>query len=235
MNDSLDEMYRIIDAARPDGWVLEPEAKRLFRLAGFDVPRFMLARTPEEAVHFAHEIGYPVVAKVVSPRILHKTDVGGVAVGIADAGRLEEVFRRFQGKEGFVGMIVEEIVSGVELILGAKIDLQFGPMILLGMGGTGVEIYQDVALRMAPLSGKDVHAMIAGLKARRLLEKKGLAYKYIGHGSYLRGWRRRNALKMWTGWPTFPMVFVKGVLVGGASELEKLIASGEIRRMLASG
>ena len=170
MNDSLDEMYRIIDAARPDGWVLEPDAKRLFRLAGFDVPRFMLARTPEEAVHFAHEIGYPVVAKVVSPRILHKTDVGGVAVGIADAGRLEEVFRRFQGMEGFLGVIVEEIVSGVELILGAKIDLQFGPMILLGMGGIGVEIYQDVALRMAPLAGKDVRSMIGGLKARRLLE-----------------------------------------------------------------
>ena len=170
MNDSLDEMYRIIDAARPDGWVLEPEAKRLFRLAGFDVPRFMLARTPEEAVRFAHEIGYPVVAKVVSPRILHKTDVGGVAVGIADAGRLEEVFRRFQGMEGFIGMMVEEIVSGVELILGAKIDLQFGPMILLGMGGIGVEIYQDVALRMAPLAGKDVRSMIGGLKARRLLE-----------------------------------------------------------------
>ncbi|MBP1750911.1 MAG: hypothetical protein H6Q52_3450, partial [Deltaproteobacteria bacterium] len=169
-NDSLDEMYRIIDAARPDGWVLEPEAKRLFRLAGFDVPRFMLARTPEEAVRFAHEIGYPVVAKVVSPRILHKTDVGGVAVGIADAGRLEEVFRRFQGMEGFIGMMVEEIVSGVELILGAKIDLQFGPMILLGMGGIGVEIYQDVALRMAPLAGKDVRSMIGGLKARRLLE-----------------------------------------------------------------
>ena len=170
MNDSLDEMYRIIDAARPDGWVLEPDTKRLFRLAGFDVPRFRLARTPEEAVRFAHEIGYPVVAKVVSPRILHKSDVGGVAVGIADAGRLEEVFRRFQGMEGFVGVIVEEIVSGVELILGAKIDLQFGPMILLGMGGIGVEIYQDIALRMVPLAGKDVKAMIGGLKARRLLE-----------------------------------------------------------------
>jgi acetate---CoA ligase (ADP-forming) subunit beta len=170
VNVSLVEMYRIIDAARPDGWVLEPDAKRLFRLAGFDVPRFLLARTPGEAVRFAREIGYPVVAKVVSPRILHKSDVGGVAVGIADAGRLEEVFRRFQGMDGFLGVIVEEIVSGVELILGAKIDLQFGPMILLGMGGIGVEIYQDIALRMAPLSVQDVQAMIGGLKARRLLE-----------------------------------------------------------------
>jgi len=170
MSDSRAEMLQIVEAARADGWVLEPDAKRLFRLAGFDVPRLTVARTPEEADRFAREIGYPVVAKVVSPRILHKSDVGGVVVGIADAGRLEEVFRRFRGIEGFVGMIVEETVSGIELILGAKIDFQFGPMILLGMGGTGVEIYQDVALRMAPLSGKDVHAMIAGLKARRLLE-----------------------------------------------------------------
>ncbi len=170
MNDSRAEMDRIIEAARADGWVIEPDAKRLLGLAGFTVPRFTLARTPEGADQFAREIGYPVVAKVVSPRILHKSDVGGVAVGIADAGRLEEVFRRFRGMEGFVGVIVEEIVSGIELILGAKIDFQFGPMILLGMGGTGVEIYQDVVLRMAPLAGRDVRAMVGGLKARRLLD-----------------------------------------------------------------
>ena len=97
MIDSRSEMRRIIEAARADGWVLEPDAKRLFRLAGFDVPRFTLARTPEEAIRFAREIGYPVVAKVVSPRILHKSDVGGVAVGIADAGRLAEVVSAFPG------------------------------------------------------------------------------------------------------------------------------------------
>ncbi len=170
MIDSLSDMLRIIEVARADGWVLEPDAKRLFSLAGFDVPHFTVARTPDEADRFAREIGYPVVAKVVSPRILHKSDVGGVVVGIADAGHLEELFRRFQGMEGFVGMMVEEIIPGVELILGAKIDFQFGPMILLGMGGTGVEIYQDIALRMAPLAGKDVQAMIAGLRARRLLD-----------------------------------------------------------------
>lgn len=69
-------------------------------------------------------------------------------------------------------------------------------------------------------------------KARRLLDDAKLDYKYIGHGGYLSGWRRRNALKMWTGWPTFPMVFVKGVLVGGADDLERLIARGELNRML---
>jgi monothiol glutaredoxin len=69
-------------------------------------------------------------------------------------------------------------------------------------------------------------------RARRLLDDAKLDYKYIGHGSYLSGWRRRNALKMWTGWPTFPMVFVRGVLVGGAQELEKLMLRGELERML---
>ena len=70
-------------------------------------------------------------------------------------------------------------------------------------------------------------------KARRLLDANGVAYKYLEYGSYLSLWRRRNVLKMWTGWPTFPMIFVKGVLVGGASDLEKLIASGELKRLLA--
>ena len=70
-------------------------------------------------------------------------------------------------------------------------------------------------------------------KARQALDARGIAYKYLEYGSYLRGWRRRNALKMWTGWPTFPMVFVKGVLVGGANDLERLIASQELARLLA--
>jgi glutaredoxin-related protein len=70
-------------------------------------------------------------------------------------------------------------------------------------------------------------------KARRLLEAAGIAYKYLEYGSYLSEWRRRNALKMWTGWPTFPMVFVKGVLVGGANDLAKLVGSGELAKLLA--
>jgi monothiol glutaredoxin len=69
-------------------------------------------------------------------------------------------------------------------------------------------------------------------KARRLLDQQQLGYKYLEYGSYMSAWRRRNALKMWTGWPTFPMVFVKGVLVGGADDLQKLIASGELGQLL---
>ena len=69
-------------------------------------------------------------------------------------------------------------------------------------------------------------------KARKLLDANGTPYKYLEYGSYFNTWRRRNALKMWTGWPTFPMVFVNGVLVGGATDLEKLIGSGELARMV---
>jgi len=70
-------------------------------------------------------------------------------------------------------------------------------------------------------------------KARKALDAAGVAHHDIDHGGYLSQWRRRNALKMWTGWPTFPMVFVKGTLVGGAEDLARLIASGELQRLLA--
>ncbi len=69
-------------------------------------------------------------------------------------------------------------------------------------------------------------------RARRLLGEAGIPFHYLGYGSYLSEWRPRNALKMWTGWPTFPLVFVKGNLIGGAEDLEKLIKSGELKRLL---
>jgi monothiol glutaredoxin len=81
------------------------------------------------------------------------------------------------------------------------------------------------------------HIVVVGMrqnpfpkKARKLLDAAGLAYKYLEYGGYFRGYRQRLPLKMWTGWPTFPMVFVKGVLVGGASDLEKLLQSGELKK-----
>jgi monothiol glutaredoxin len=69
-------------------------------------------------------------------------------------------------------------------------------------------------------------------RARKALSAKGLTFKYLEYGSYLNTWRRRTALKMWTGWPTFPMVFVKGVLIGGADNLEKQLESGELQKQL---
>ena len=83
------------------------------------------------------------------------------------------------------------------------------------------------------------HIVIVGMaqnpmpkKARKLLDRQQLSYKYLEYGSYLSDWRRRNALKMWTGWPTFPIVFVKGVLVGGANDLQKLVETGELTKLL---
>lgn len=70
-------------------------------------------------------------------------------------------------------------------------------------------------------------------KARRLLDQAGVPYHYLEYGHYLNRWRERNALKLWTGWPTFPMIFVKGTLIGGAQDLEKLLASGEFKEILA--
>jgi succinyl-CoA synthetase beta subunit len=164
------DINQIIKDASETGWVLEPEAKKIFGLAGLDVPRYRLAGTPAEAASFAAEIGYPVVAKVVSPEIMHKSDVGGVAVGIADDKGLEAAFSRFSSMDGFAGMLVEEMVRGTELIIGANVDPQFGPIILLGIGGVGVELYKDTVIRMAPLERRDVEIMAAGLKAHRIIE-----------------------------------------------------------------
>lgn len=163
-------MRAILADARQWGWVLEPEAKRLFSLWGLPVPRYTWAREIDEARRFAGEIGYPVAAKVVSPEVVHKSDVKGVAAGIGNREELEEVFARFGKLPGFAGVLVEEMAAGLELIVGAKIDYQFGPVILLGIGGTGVEIYKDSVLRMAPLAEKDVEAMLTGLQGRPLLE-----------------------------------------------------------------
>jgi acyl-CoA synthetase (NDP forming) len=160
----------IISTSKNAGWVLEPEAKRLFSEAGLNIPRFMWAKKVREAILFAEEIGFPVAAKVVSPKIIHKSEVKGVSVGIDSDEKLKEAFNQFSRMEGFAGMLVEEMVPGIELIVGAKVDYQFGPVVLFGMGGTGVEVYGDVTLRMAPLGQKDVESMIRCLKARPLLE-----------------------------------------------------------------
>jgi acyl-CoA synthetase (NDP forming) len=164
------EMKTIIEASREAGWVLEPDAKKILGMAGFDVPRFRWAADPKEAAAFANEIGYPVVAKVVSPKILHKSDIGGVVTGIANDKQLGAVFKRLSREDGFAGVIVEETLFGVELIAGAKIDEQFGPVLLVGLGGVGVEIYKDTAIRMAPIEPRDVDSMVRSLKARKLIE-----------------------------------------------------------------
>jgi glutaredoxin-related protein len=108
------------------------------------------------------------------------------------------------------------------------------PAIREKVANSRVDIVREV---QAAIAANDV--VIVGMRqnphpkrARKALDAEGVPYKYLEYGSYLEGWRRRNALKMWTGWPTFPMVFVKGVLIGGADDLARLIDSGELKRML---
>jgi succinyl-CoA synthetase beta subunit len=165
-----DRARQIIASSRERGWVLEPDAKQILSDAGLSVPVFRWVHTLEEAQQAAKVIGYPLVAKIVSPKALHKSDVGGVVVGVDSNERLGEVFEGFRDFEGFEGVHLEAMASGVELIAGAKTDSQFGPVILLGIGGTSVEIYQDTAIRMAPLKVTDIESMVHSLKARRLLE-----------------------------------------------------------------
>ena len=164
------QIIQIMEASRKYGWVLESDAKQIFSLSGFAVPRFTVAKTLDEALQFANKIGYPVVAKIVSPLILHKSDIGGVIVGIADDKGIAEAFQHLTSMNGFVGVLIDEMISGIELIVGAKIDFQFGPMVLVGIGGTSVEIYRDVILKMAPLSRQDGLTMIRSLKGYKLLD-----------------------------------------------------------------
>jgi acyl-CoA synthetase (NDP forming) len=164
------EMKKILHDAKGAGWVMEPEAKRFLNLAGLPVPNYSRVFSLDAAVEAAQSVGYPIVAKVVSPQVLHKSELGGVIVGIDSDEKLAEVFRRFSAIDEFAGMIVEEILTGRELIIGAKIDFQFGPIVVLGLGGTAVEIYQDTSIRMAPLTPKDVFSMIKNLKAHRVIE-----------------------------------------------------------------
>ncbi len=114
-------------------------------------------------------------------------------------------------------------------------EAQIHPAIRSKIAGHQQAIVQEV---MAAVSGNDVVVVGMGMnpfpkKARKALDDAGQAYRYLEYGNYLNTWRQRNALKMWSGWPTFPMVFVKGTLVGGAAELRRLIDSGELKIMLA--
>ena len=164
------EICEILSGCKERGWVMEPQAKEILRLSGVETTEFIWARDVQGAIRFANQTGYPVVVKVVSPEVVHKSDVGGVAVGVSDDEKLADVYTEMSKIKGFSGVIVEEMVRGIELIVGMKLDQQFGPVILLGIGGTAVEIYKDVALRMAPIFERDVDSMLKSIKARPLLE-----------------------------------------------------------------
>lgn len=174
------EIRAILERSRTQGWVMEPDAKRILALSGIAVPRFKQARSIETALEFAAQLGYPLVAKIVSPAVMHKSEVNGVKVGVRDADELKSLYSRFARFKGFAGILVEEQASGLEMIVGGKIDAQFGPVVLLGIGGTGVEVYRDTVLRMAPVTAEDVQSMVGCLTA----------------GCLLQGFRGRQAIDM---------------------------------------
>lgn len=164
------EALKIIKAAEAGTWLMEPQAKELLLAYGLPVTRFVWARTKDEAFAGAEKIGYPLVAKIVSPDVVHKSDVGGIVVGVRDPKHLEEAFERLAKLPGFAGVLLDELASGVEIIVGAKVDPQFGTVILVGIGGTSVEVYKDVAIRMAPVSEKTAKEAILSLRGQKLIQ-----------------------------------------------------------------
>jgi monothiol glutaredoxin len=112
----------------------------------------------------------------------------------------------------------------------ARIHPEVRERIARHQAGIVTEVQQAIADHAVVVVGMAINPHPR--RARRLLDQAGIAHHYMGYGSYLSQWRKRTALKMWTGWPTFPMVFVHGTLIGGANDLAKLLASGELQRLL---
>jgi acetate---CoA ligase (ADP-forming) subunit beta len=160
----------ILENSKKRGWVLEPDAKQIMANQGFDVPKFVLTDSIEIAVNFLKQAPGPVVAKAVSEKILHKTEFDAVVTGISDERVLEQEMTRLKTLQGCQQILVEEMVQGLEIIVGAKNDFQFGPVIVLGLGGTSVEIYNDTAIRMAPVTPGDVTSMVNSLVAKKLFK-----------------------------------------------------------------
>lgn len=164
---------RLVQQARQAGRTIltEAESKQLLSAYGIPTTPIRIAREPAEAVAAANDLGYPVVLKVHSETITHKTDVGGVKLNLQNAQAVEEAFHAIKvavtervGPEHFLGVTVQPMVSldGYELIVGSSIDAQFGPVVLFGTGGQLVEVFQDTALGLPPLTTT---------LARRLMER----------------------------------------------------------------
>jgi acetyl coenzyme A synthetase (ADP forming)-like protein len=156
----------------------EENATEILSLYGFNFPKKALAKTPEEAVEIAEKIGYPVVLKVFSPNILHKTDVGGVKLNLRNAEEVYNGFiditinvRRFMPNAYIKGVMVYEMVTGgKEVILGVSYDTTFGHMLMFGLGGIYVEVLKDVSFKIAPLTKEEAYEMIEEIKGSKILE-----------------------------------------------------------------
>ncbi len=157
--------------------LLEHEALDLLEASGIPNPPHALATSEEEAVRAAGRVGYPVVLKVVSPDIVHKSDVGGVVLGLENPEAVEKGFRELMGNvkarapyARVVGALVQWMVpQGLETIIGATRDEIFGGVVAFGLGGVFTEVLRDVSLRVAPLGEGDARAMIGETRASTLL------------------------------------------------------------------
>jgi acyl-CoA synthetase (NDP forming) len=155
----------------------ENEAKMVLEAYNFNVPPGALASSVDEAVRSAGEFGYPVAMKISSPDILHKSDIGGVKVGLANAQAVEDAFelmmlriKRRMPQAAVRGVLVEKmIVAGRETILGVKRDPQFGPVLMFGLGGIFVEVLKDVSFGLAPVTAEECMKMLEGTRSYRLL------------------------------------------------------------------
>jgi acetyl-CoA synthetase (ADP-forming) len=170
----------VIEAARSEGRTVltEVESKQVLLEAGIPVVPSRLARDAGEAVAAAAEAGYPVVLKIVSPDIPHKSDVGGVRVGLASAAEVEAAFaeivaaaQKARPEARIHGVAVQRMAPvGAEVIVGLTKDPQFGPVIMFGLGGVFVEVLKDVAFRIVPLEPRDAAEMVREIKGYPVLE-----------------------------------------------------------------
>ena len=176
---TLTKTSRIFKEVYKEGrkYLIETEAKTVCMEYGIPVTRFELAKNEAEAVKFAEEIGYPVVLKIVSPDIIHKSDVSGVIVDLKNAQELRNAYKQIlknvkkhKAKAKIVGILVQEMApSSTEVIVGAIKDPQFGPAVMFGLGGIFVEVLKDVTFRVAPITVDEAREMISEVKAYPLL------------------------------------------------------------------
>ncbi len=155
----------------------EQDSKAILSAYGFTVPSDRLARSSDEAVSAASEIGYPVVMKIVSPDIIHKSDAGGVKVGLNGPSQVRDAYElmmmRIKQREPearLQGVLIQEMVTeGWEIIVGMTRDPQFGPMLMFGLGGIYVEVLRDVSFQLAPITAEEALEMLVGTKTYKLL------------------------------------------------------------------
>lgn len=169
-----------IAAARADGRALltEVESKQLLHDAGIRVTQARLATSADDAVAAADAIGYPAVLKIVSGDLAHKSDVGGVELGLADAEAVRAAFDRIMAAvkkaapgAAVGGVSVQQMADpGTEVIIGTTTDPQFGPVLAFGLGGIMVEVLKDVAFRIVPLEPRDAHQIVREIKGYPVLE-----------------------------------------------------------------